>query len=217
MIDPDETLSAIDAALEAWTGDDDAVSDDAMRWAPEEPEQTSLGAEPTLTIVDELHHFFRADVDRLNEALGNARVSVAPRGTMCTNATPNGEWTQVGWTAASSFAADGDDREFTPQSWGATQPLAVSVPVRHTEVFVQFAEEMRRQHERMVADIRRFGGAFAKVTARWHANLAPMTFGHEYRRHRRRCRACNPAGNPRPLKVNGADYARRRKNRRRRR
>lgn len=37
------------------------------------------------------------------------------------------------------------------------------------------------------------------------------------RKHRRRCRKCHPAGNPRPLPVNGREYARRRRARIRRR
>ena len=51
-----------------------------------------------------------------------------------------------------------------------------------------------------------------------HIVYAPVMYGDGYRRHRRRCRcrACNPAGNPKPLRVDGREYARRRKNRRRR-
>jgi len=52
-----------------------------------------------------------------------------------------------------------------------------------------------------------------------HTSIAPMHYGDDYRRHRRGCRLCNPPGNPKPLAVNGAEYrrrtrARRRKNRR---
>jgi hypothetical protein len=36
------------------------------------------------------------------------------------------------------------------------------------------------------------------------------------RRHWDRCRACNPAGNPGPLAVNGHEYRRRQKDRQRR-
>jgi len=49
-----------------------------------------------------------------------------------------------------------------------------------------------------------------------HVSLAPLMYGDDYSRHRRSCRVCNPAGNPKPLKVDGREYARRRKNRRRR-
>lgn len=51
MPDADGVLAAIDSCL-----DDCAVSDDAMRWAPDEPDLARdgvLGATPTLTFVDE--------------------------------------------------------------------------------------------------------------------------------------------------------------------
>jgi hypothetical protein len=51
---------------------------------------------------------------------------------------------------------------------------------------------------------------------RAHLRLAPMSYGDEFRRHRRSCGICNPAGNPKPLSVNGADYRRRTRSRRRR-
>lgn len=35
--------------------------------------------------------------------------------------------------------------------------------------------------------------------------------GDRYAQHRRRCRICNPAGNPRPLPINGHEYTRRRR------
>ena len=47
MTDPEETLSAIDAAIDGWTGRDYALGDDAMRWAPESPEPEWRGAEKT--------------------------------------------------------------------------------------------------------------------------------------------------------------------------
>ena len=48
-----------------------------------------------------------------------------------------------------------------------------------------------------------------------HERLAPMMY-EDYRRHRIRCALCNPAGNPKPLAVNGAEYRRRTRTRRRR-
>ncbi|MFC6080976.1 hypothetical protein [Sphaerisporangium aureirubrum] len=42
-------------------------------------------------------------------------------------------------------------------------------------------------------------------------------YGDQYTRHRRRCYACNPAGNPLPLTIDGHEYARRRRARARRR
>ncbi|WP_181871038.1 hypothetical protein [Sphaerisporangium album] len=58
-----------------------------------------------------------------------------------------------------------------------------------------------------------FPGLLGK-TSRWQHEIEN---GPQYARHRRRCRACNPAGNPRPLPINGHEYARRRRARARRR
>lgn len=48
-----------------------------------------------------------------------------------------------------------------------------------------------------------------------HDDLARLMY-EDYRAHRIRCRLCNPAGNPKPLRVNGAEYQRRTRARRRR-
>lgn len=58
MTGPEETIAAIDAALDAWTGYDGSVSSDAMRWAPEPPEPCGdkpamQGARPAFTVLDE--------------------------------------------------------------------------------------------------------------------------------------------------------------------
>lgn len=75
---------------------------------------------------------------------------------------------------------------------------------------------VKRQHDAVRRALVGMAKEFAKVVARAHAATAPIAYGDDYRKHRRSCRACNPAGNPRSLKVNGADYTRRRKNRRHR-
>lgn len=64
--------------------------------------------------------------------------------------------------------------------------------------------------------MRPLASEIAKLTVTTHVTYGPVIYGDGHRRHRRTCCMCNPAGNPKPLKVNGADYARRRKNRRRR-
>lgn len=156
MTDPDETLSAIDAAIDGWADYDDSVSDDAMRWAPEQPERQWQGARPTLTFLDEAHILVEP-----------ARQQVI----------------------------------LTPEQ---------------IETFRHLADHVKRHHDAMCRAIQGTFKGLMKVVARAHATTAPMTYGDAYRRHRRTCRACNPAGNPKPLKVNGREYARRRKNRRRR-
>lgn len=53
MTDPDNTLAAIDAAVDAWVGRDWAISDDAMHWAPEPPRR-SLEQSATMVAFDEV-------------------------------------------------------------------------------------------------------------------------------------------------------------------
>jgi len=49
-----------------------------------------------------------------------------------------------------------------------------------------------------------------------HAVFMMFLYGEEYPAHRRRCRACNPAGFPRALRVDGNEYRRRTRRRNRR-
>ncbi|MEV4672709.1 hypothetical protein AB0K34_13725 [Actinomadura sp. NPDC049382] len=136
MNDPDETLSAIDAAIDGWVGRDFTVSKDAMRVSP--------GPPPDLPV--------RATVDRVT----------------C--------HTIDEWADLCRRIID---------AWMGLRPTVKAIGIR------------------LSANVRSA-----------HVSLAPLIYGEDYRRHRRTCRACNPAGNPKPLKVNGREYARRRKNRR---
>lgn len=147
----DDTLSAIDAALAGWSDYDGIVSEDAMRWAPEEPA-------PVITST--------------------------------------AEWTDIGWT-------DTDQRlvDISP---------GTAIIGEHT--FRAFREAIPSIASTTQVLVVHLEGAARSI----HAGTAPLVYGDDYRRHRRGCRFCNPAGNPKPLKVNGADYTRRRKNRRRR-
>lgn len=55
------------------------------------------------------------------------------------------------------------------------------------------------------------------VTKHAHAALVMFAYGSDgFRRHRRRCPICNPAGFPKPLASNGREYRRRTHARRRR-
>ena len=190
MTDPDETLSAIDAAIEGWNGYDGTVSRDAMRWTPKPAARTSGGP-----------------------------VYIAPVGT-----PPNlnsGEWRQIGWTTDAGLGIDElgiDELEGEPLTW-PTEPVShtVTLTADQVQVFRHFAEHLKRQQAAMVRACQGFGRSLLKTAARAHVMTAPATYGDAYGKHRRCCRSCNPAGNPKPLKVNGADYARRRKNRSRRR
>lgn len=185
MNDPDETLSAIDAALDGWTTSDRTVSLEAMRWAPEPPDHAR-----------------------------DARVSAAPAGT-----SPNrsGEWTEIGRATATSRPPAGDacddERVPTPPT---RREVSMTLTPEQIETLGRFAEHIRWQRDAIRAVILRTAKSLMTVVARTHAATAPALYGDEYRRHRRTCRACNPAGNPKPLKVNGPDYTRRRRRRRRR-
>lgn len=54
------------------------------------------------------------------------------------------------------------------------------------------------------------------VTDVVHRMQAPRLFGRDYRRHRRKCPVCNPAGFGRPLAIDGREYHRRLRARHRR-
>lgn len=197
MNDPDETLSAIDAAIEGWNGYDGTVSPDAMRWAPEAPEPEWRGTEPSITIIDEVHHW---DTTRDLFAAASGSVFVG---------APDGSWTNIGYmTDGDLDLGDLEGGEASSRVWlRRTVPQTVTLTVApDTSGFV---EALRLAFGAVATEL-------AKSIRRSHAKLAPLTYGEDYRRHRRTCRDCNPEGNPKPLKVDGREYARRRKNRRRR-
>lgn len=179
MIDPDETLSAIDAAIAGWSGYDSTVSDDAMRWAPERP---APAAKP--------------------------RAFWAPAGTPPNLADPR--WTEIGEVEID--LSPPLPASLTPRPVAPTLPLTPG----EVEVLRRFADDAIRQHEALGRVFQAFARGLLKATKRMHATTAPTVYGDGYLRHRRRCRSCNPAGNPKPLKVNGADYTRRRNRRHRR-
>lgn len=204
MTDPDETLSAIDAAIEGWNGHDGTVSDDAMRWAPEAPEREWRGAEPSITITDEVHHWGTT-----------GSVFEASTGSVFMGA-PDGTWTNIGYmTDDGADLGDLEGGEDNSRVWLRRRvPRTVTLTVAPD--VSGFVDHVRRQGEVLMRAFGAFATEFAKSVRRSHATLAPLTYGDGYRRHRRTCRACNPAGNPKPLKVDGREYTRRRKNRRRR-
>ena len=157
-MNPDDTLNAIDAALEGWSGYDQVVSPDAMRWAPETPGPSSSG--------------------RL--------------------------------TPLSAGAATFGDTTYRHINTAPT-------PEQLRQATEAFQHIVQRNHAGLLAWMRLVADHVNKAVRSVHIGTAPVAYGGDYRRHRRRCRVCNPAGNPKPLKADGADYRRRRKNRNRRR
>lgn len=61
----------------------------------------------------------------------------------------------------------------------------------------------------------RIGRDLERLADAWHIVMWRSTLSGS-RQHRRRCRRCNPRGNPRPLPIDGRAYARRRRARVRR-
>lgn len=88
-------------------------------------------------------------------------------------------------------------------SMNIMDPEALARALRPVGVMVQRHAEALKQ-------------AMTVIGKHMHGQLAPMSYGDDYRQHRRACRLCNPAGNPKPLTVNGAEYRRRTRARRRR-
>jgi hypothetical protein len=120
----------------------------------------------------------------------------------------DGEWNTLGVLADRGFVRRVSNlsnhmevaRRFDAQITGSVRVNMAAV----TQAFAALAHAMKP----VVA-------AFAEVAKKNHPQVARLQYGDDYRRHRRACRLCNPAGNPKPLKVNGADYRRRTRARRR--
>lgn len=83
----------------------------------------------------------------------------------------------------------------------------------HVEAASRSMAQVARAARRGFVDIT---GAFAVVMKSNHVLLAPTIYRDGYRRHRRRCPICNPAGFPKPLAADGHEYRRRTRARRRR-
>ena len=97
-----------------------------------------------------------------------------------------------------------------PNNWTTSpDPEAVG------RAFAAINRALQPQFEAMKSAVVSIGKAFKLIVDANHPQFALMTYGDDYRWHYRSCRLCNPAGNPKPLKVDGAEY-RRRRNRRRR-
>jgi hypothetical protein len=210
MRDPDETIQAIEEAVEdyvTWSG----LSADAAHWSaehadrPDEPDRPRFGdfrgVTPTMTIVDEVH-------DWPSVPLSAIRVPPTEfEAGMAWVVSASGEWVPVGTASA-------DGLEFGPTevvSMGfdgsrdsATVTMSVDVS-GFTQALGQVGESFRL-----------LASAMKGAADRTHPAIAPRIYGNQYRKHRRTCRLCNPNAGPPPLRINGAEYARRRKARTRR-
>ncbi|NRQ36004.1 hypothetical protein HII36_29845 [Nonomuraea sp. NN258] len=96
-----------------------------------------------------------------------------------------------------------------PEEQADADRAAVELAERVEEMRQAMIAKFAPVFERMAREARLLGEAFHRLG--W--GLTPA----QARRHRRRCWVCNPRGFPRPLQVDGREYARRRRARVRRR
>lgn len=202
MADTDGVLAAIDACLEDWS-----VSDDAMRWAPDEPDPTPEGAYGPGAV---------GWSGAVGERFLNPDMLTWPSTILRTQGVV--------------FGAIGDDPEapvqgelvrFTlPDSSSTLHRLVSVTPGESFGEFVltiepavtrltEAAESMRRTAETALAS---FGKAFGPFLSATQAAMHRALYSNEWKHHRR-CPVCNPRGFPKPLVIDGREYNRRRRGR----
>jgi hypothetical protein len=134
------------------------------------------------------------------------RAYLAPAGAL---ADGPDAWTELGHVADGGFVhEERDQADHAEAVRRFNDQLTVTVRVNFDAMRAAFAS--------LAGAVKRAGVVFGEVARRNHPTVARLQYGEDYRRHRRACRICNPAGNPKPLKVNGAEYRRRTRARRRR-
>jgi hypothetical protein len=125
-------------------------------------------------------------------------------------------WTDLGYTADGGFVYARPAPRF---SVGGLFPDPEAVRRSSDElgrVMSDCLEQTRPPIAEMVRALPPVGEILKAYGDRDHPRLAPLVYGNDFRRHRICCTLCNPAGNPKPLTANGADYRRRTRARRRR-
>jgi hypothetical protein len=196
----DRVLASIDEALDGYVSWDPDTSPDAMRWRPDKPAEARMGRATGTAATPR---------SGARPTCSPPRAYWAPAGTH-----PGGPeaWTDLGYVADGSFVY-GEPRlaDHVEAARRFNDQFTVTVRANLDAVVAAFAS--------LAGAMKQVGAAFGEVAKRNHPAVARLQYGDDYRRHRRACRLCNPAGNPKPLSVNGAEYwrrtqARRRKNRR---
>jgi hypothetical protein len=134
------------------------------------------------------------------------RVYLAPEGALADG--PTG-WTELGYTTDGGFAR-------TAPVLAEHIEAARHLSDQLTVTFRANLDAATRAFASIAGAMRQVSGAFKRVIDANHPAVAPAIYGDDYRRHRRTCRRCNPAGNPKPMPVNGAEYQRRTRSRRHR-
>lgn len=225
----DRVLASIDEAIDGYVSEDWAVSGDAMRWQPEEPADAAKGGLPD--IVHTVEVSFGVDharaippsvwADTLRQALNLHRAiesgEVTPRWSYPdTSDDSDSRWTELGHTADGGFVYARPVPRFNFGGLVPDPETATRIAHELVRAMTGSVEQMRPAVAEMGLAFGTVGKSFKSLAERSHVQIAPRLYGDDYRRHRRPCRLCNPAGNPKPLTVNGAEYRRRTRARRRR-
>lgn len=199
MTDTDGVLAAIDACL-----DDMDVSEDAMRWAPDEPDSTPKRSPFAEHLAQFVEHYsdFRMPVWQrhyLNAVIPAVEVAAdlpARDGLLRINMPDSSE----------SFhrVLSVTPGESLGEYWLTIEPAVT--------VFTEAADRLRRAAETALEG---FGKAFGPVLSATQAALHRGTYEGD-RKHFRRCPTCNPAGFPKGMSIDRADYHRRQRSRSRR-
>lgn len=163
-------------------------SDDAMRWTPEPPKPQSPDTGSRVVDLPAGHLYVRDETH---------------------------EWTAIGtvnhdYVLSPPWAVDED--ESPVGMWGHSQPVTVTFTAdmtRFVEAFARLAEQTERSMRTLAAAVKQAWEPTRRNVHLLHAQVHP--------KDHIRCRECNPCANPPPLKVNGAEYHRRRTSRSRRR
>jgi hypothetical protein len=214
MSNPDGVLAAIDACL-----DDYELSDDAMRWAPDEPDPApDDGLCPYCSHGLPLHlrdcdGFFVCS--RSLYELPSCTACQEAQGLLQHSATALTEWIDrcsrdlfrsplPSWQRAYLNIAEGETFVTAGE-----YVLTVERTATALSGFVGELQEAAR------AALGGLGKAFTPFFAATRSALHKGAYSGD-RKHYRRCPTCNPRGFPKPLPINGHEYHRRQRRRNRR-
>lgn len=232
MTDTDKVLASIDETLDGyvtWQG-----SDDAMEWTAERPSDdeveeilmAELSPSPLAATLEmwmtssggaqfRLEAFQRVFLDSWERAwCSNIPLYQLPVRRVYVEASPPEPDPEPRWDDSlhASLRRTVDDppggsteRTVQPYRFGGLVP-SLEDATRSAHELIRAMAGTPEQAGRAFGAV---GKAFSVQADRIHVRIAPRLYAEEYRWHRRACRLCNPAGNPRPLRVNGAEYTRR--------
>lgn len=214
MTDVDHILAAIDSCLE-----DETVSEDAMRWAPDEPDPTPEDD----SLIDQMVRFVEEHLDF--PVYGHRAVAWSGREwPIARDNTANA----LGWSSTISAARDAVSAELgaldgllrisMPDASESFHRVVDVTPGETLGEYVLTLEPVGAALSEFAGGLSGaaasalagFGQAFGPVVSATQAVLHQVAYRDD-RKHYRRCPTCNPAGNPKPMSINRAEYRRRRR------